>query len=481
MEIYILRDGKQTGPFSEEATQSLLKQGAIMINDLAWQPGLPQWLPLHAVLYPAAQPGSTPPAPPPNLAPPPMPLPSSPVKLPAEPAPTPVVVTPAPAAHPVTAKPASGPVGAPATPRQKAFLSYMGIPFSPAMSKEQAAMLANDAMENPKDARRLQQWNVDRLRLHPDIFADEIKAKRDNRSTYFYELCQGEGAEFFEKVTKAHTQVLVGYLDVRFPNWDEREDDAKYNYFFPAISEKFPQLVKKGAKGKFKYPDGPKVAAELTRRSGGVARPAPSGSHIGAMIRGVVFGAVILGLMYFGWEYWKEQNAAAGDGKKPLVVAPTPVSSATPAPPVRPAEPPKVAMVPPKREKPEPPKPEPKPATPAPEEKPPVIASTPPAETPATTGVLIASNPFEPLAATAPIPVPAVAAAPPAATPSGRTTVRLTKPTLVVLKFGSSTLPAGRVLPFVHLDGATVKVMLGPDVVAIPTANTDINDDAPPQ
>ena len=133
MEIYILRDGKQTGPFSEEATQSLLKQGAIMINDLAWQPGLPQWLPLHAVLYPAAQPGSTPPAPPPNLAPPPMPLPSSPVKLPAEPAPTPVVVTPAPAAHPVTAKPASGPV---ATPRQKAFLSYMGIAFSPAMSKD---------------------------------------------------------------------------------------------------------------------------------------------------------------------------------------------------------------------------------------------------------------------------------------------------------------------------------------------------------
>ena len=35
MDIHILRDGKQTGPFSEETLQVLLKQGSIMINDLA--------------------------------------------------------------------------------------------------------------------------------------------------------------------------------------------------------------------------------------------------------------------------------------------------------------------------------------------------------------------------------------------------------------------------------------------------------------
>ena len=478
MEIYILRDGKQTGPFSEEATQSLLKQGAIMINDLAWQPGLPQWLPLHAVLYPAAQP----PPPPPNAAPPPMPLPAAPTTLPSAPAPAPVVIAVAPAAIPVTAKHVSGPIGAAATPRQKAFLSYMGIAFTPELSKEQAAMLTNEAMENPKDARRLQQWNVDRLRLHPDIFADEIKAKKDNRSGFYFEICQGEGAEFFEKVTKAHTQVLVGYLDVRFPNWDEREDEAKYNYFFPAIAEKFPQLVKKSAKGKFKYADGPKVAPELTRRSGMIAQAKPSGSHFGAMIRGVVFGAVILGVMYFGWEYWKEQNATSGGGKKPLVVAPTPakIESATPAPrPTHPGDAPKIAAVPPKREKPTPAPVVPKPPEPAPEEKPAVVASTPPAESAPTVGVLVASNPFDPLAPTAPIPVPAAAPAPVVATPSGRTTVRLTKPTLVTLKFGSSTVPAGTVLPFVALDGAIVKVKFGPDVVPIPASNTDVNDDAP--
>src|SRR5688572_24094958 len=69
MEIHILRDGKQIGPFTEETVQSLLKQGNILINDLAWSPGLDGWSPLHAVLYPAAQP----PPVPANAVPPPMP------------------------------------------------------------------------------------------------------------------------------------------------------------------------------------------------------------------------------------------------------------------------------------------------------------------------------------------------------------------------------------------------------------------------
>jgi hypothetical protein len=92
---------------------------------------------------------------------------------------------------------------------------------------------------------------------------------------------------------------------------------------------------------------------------------------------------------------------------------------------------------------------------------------------------LLVSNPFEPLAPTAPIPVPVATAPPPTVvlTPSGRSSVKLTKPTVVVLKFGTSTLRPGTVLPIVSVDGATVKVRYGPDVVPIPAANTDINDE----
>ena len=67
MNIYILRDGKEDGPYSEEATQNLLKQGNVLIGDLAWRAGMPGWLPLHAVLYPGPQ-TSTDQRPPPEFA-----------------------------------------------------------------------------------------------------------------------------------------------------------------------------------------------------------------------------------------------------------------------------------------------------------------------------------------------------------------------------------------------------------------------------
>ena len=76
MDIYILRDGKEIGPFSEETTQTLLKQGSVVIGDLAWRPGMEKWVPLHDVLYPA------PPPPPQAQTPPPHPEGPLSIKLP---------------------------------------------------------------------------------------------------------------------------------------------------------------------------------------------------------------------------------------------------------------------------------------------------------------------------------------------------------------------------------------------------------------
>src|SRR4030095_9795126 len=161
MEIHILRDGKQIGPFTEETVQSLLKQGNILINDLAWSPGLTGWSPLHAVLYPAAQP----PAAPENAVPPPMP--PSPMPLAALTQP----VEESPAQPEATAEPAAEGL---ATDRQKAFLSFMAVPFRSNLSKERAAQLVKDAMENPKNSGRLKKWDEERRHRYPDLFADEI-------------------------------------------------------------------------------------------------------------------------------------------------------------------------------------------------------------------------------------------------------------------------------------------------------------------
>ncbi|MGV3534147.1 MAG: GYF domain-containing protein, partial [Chthoniobacteraceae bacterium] len=258
MEIYILRDGKEAGPYSEEDTQRMLKQGDVRITDLAWKKGMQEWIPLHSVLYPA-----------------------------------PEAATPAQEVA-ATAAPLSVPAE-PATAKQKAFLNYVGVRHEAGITKEQAAMLVNEAMENPREPARIARWNVDRLKLHPDLFAEEIQARKEQRTARFFDLTQTEGAKCVEGVTKAHCQVLVNYLDVKFPHWDANETEALWNFFLPAVAEKFPQLVRKEWKDKLKFPQGPKVAPELKRRpvvAAKVKRPSP----LALVARGMAITLIVIGL-----------------------------------------------------------------------------------------------------------------------------------------------------------------------------------------
>jgi hypothetical protein len=480
MDIHILHDGKQVGPFSEETVQSLLKQGNILINDLSWRPGLPEWQPLHALLYPAAQP----PPPPPNAAPPPIPPP----------------VAPAPSgpAVPALAANEAVPRGVPtdlATPRQKAFLSYLGVPYSADLGKETAALLVNEAMENPKNAGRLKKWDDEKLRLYPDLFADEIKARKENRAQQYYEVCLGEGAEFFEGITKAHTQLLVGYLDVRFPTWEKSAHEAKYDYFFPAIAEKFPQLLKKTAKGRFKYPDGPKVAKELTRGTP-VVRARPKTSPVLAALRGIMIGLVLLAAIYgasvfyerFGKGELQEVAAIPTPPPAPIPAIDDPTDDPSPEPDRRIVS---TTIAPAVTESPEAslttsiqPAETNGAATPAADPAmaasatPSIIADSPEAVAPSDESAPAPLAPGLSLFDSAPPP-----SLPPPADPSGisagatatpRTSVTILKPTVVPLRFGSSTLSAGTVVPLVSVEGAYAKVRFGPDIVSIPVANTDL-------
>jgi hypothetical protein len=464
MEIYILRDGKEMGPFSEETTQSMLKQGSILINDLAWQPGMPQWIPLHSVLYPPVAATSA-----------------------TRPPPPPVGYSDRAAAEPVAAVINEAPptLAEPATAKQKAFLGFMGVPFSAEITRDQAALLVNDALENPSDPGRLARWNEQRLRLHPELFRAEIQAKKENRATHFYELAQTQGAEVFRGVTKAHCQVLVGFLDVRYPSWDMNESQATWDYFFPALAEKFPQLVNKEWKGKLKFPEGPKVAPELARRAV-TNRTKRRAFPAGAIVRGVITGAAILALLYFGYNYWRSHgaakagglagaeanrasrnagatNATSNDGKtsstagleKLLAQMPPPVSPGGPEPTVGTGS---------------------------------GTSATSPAAMnnagPGGNGPGAASSPsngnnsaplFDPNATTAGT-ATAPGATGDATTPPPRTSVIITKPTEVALRFGRVKLPPGTVVRFVGQEGTLLKIRYGNEVVTVPAMSTDFND-----
>ncbi len=50
MDIFISRDGQQYGPYSETDCRSHLASGQLLQDDLAWHEGLSEWKPLSAVL-----------------------------------------------------------------------------------------------------------------------------------------------------------------------------------------------------------------------------------------------------------------------------------------------------------------------------------------------------------------------------------------------------------------------------------------------
>src|SRR5262245_22804901 len=50
MQLFLAKDGKQTGPFSEEQVRSMLAGGSVSASDLCWHEGLSTWLPLSQIV-----------------------------------------------------------------------------------------------------------------------------------------------------------------------------------------------------------------------------------------------------------------------------------------------------------------------------------------------------------------------------------------------------------------------------------------------
>ncbi len=290
MDIYILRDGQESGPFSQQVAEELLKQGEVAATDFACRSGMDRWVPLSELF--AMEPPAAKPEPEPE---------------------------PEPASAPETTPP-EGKIEL-ATEKQKALLTYLAITLPAGLTRDQAARLVNDAMENPVHAERMAMWNEERLRLHPELFASEVQAKKENRASHFFEVCQTAGSVYFNGVTKAHCQVLVGFLDVKFPHWNARESDAAEHYFFPAVAEKFPQLVHKQWRGRLHYAEGiRKLSTELNRKSPTSQLRQTATSPMVAVVRGVFLGLFVLAILYLGYRTMHHDVTAA-----------TPADSSAPA------------------------------------------------------------------------------------------------------------------------------------------------------
>ena len=457
MQIFIIHDGQQAGPFTEDAVQTLLTKGHVRPNDMGWRKGLPAWLPLSRVLEPAAGAVNAPP-----------PVPSS--KAPAGTNDTP-------------------PRESAMTPKQVALLKYLGAEIGEDATRETAAIAISDALEKPKLQDRIRKWHDEKLRLHPDIFQDEIDFRRANRVSHYLELCQTDGAEAVTDVTKAHVHVLVESLDRRFPRWETDPAAALWDYLLPAIAEHFPKLVRPEWKGPLTLGGISKVAAAATgrktgRQTGGALPPppAPSGA-LGAAGRGIIYGAIALVVIFGGImarDHWKPDASKRAPQNPPTaipVATPDKPSAPTPPPAVKPVETPAVNTTPPDK------------APLAGPDQPPVPPVAPPAPAPA------APAPAPPL----PVPVAPVAEEkparmddksppPPAPNPAAipetppaisapvapRTFVTLTQGIGVSLANGQMKLSAGTPLRISAIEGANLKVMWNDQVFYVPAIATDI-------
>lgn len=457
MDIFILSDGNEIGPFSEETAQTLINQGTVAATDLAWASGMEDWAPLAEMLLLRETPDQSDLS---DRSDPSEQTPASPTEA-------------APQIEPATAK-------------QKAFLSYLSVPFPEDLAKEQASILLNGAMDDPAFGEQIGKWGAERLRLHPDLFAAEAHARKEDRASHFFDICQTEGAQYFTRITKAHCQVLVSFLDGKFPKWDSRIQDAATNYFYPAIAEKFPQLIERQWKNRFHYAEEP--GTESARKT---ARPRVKRhvTPLEAVVRGLALGSIILVALYFAQRMiprWISRHAAE------KAVSEASASPAYPPASVASAERHELAgsstsVAPtPKKKKikaaAENPVAAP-PATPAPADDSPAATGAPMAvgqspEKPPSDPSMAAPPPApsgDSAAASAP---PAADAPAPAAAPA-KSNLVLTKPVDLQLAYGKVKIPVGTAVTLVSRDGAWLKVNYLNNVIVIPVSSTDIDSAAP--
>jgi hypothetical protein len=255
-------------------------------------------------------------------------------------------------------------------------------------------------------------------------------------------------------------------------------------------------LLKKSAKGRFKYPDGPKVAAELVRSPVAV-RARPRKSPVGAIVRGIFIGGFFLALGVGAFEVQKRGGIEAVKGWIAKLSAQTKTAPAKSKPiEANPAINPELAVA-------IAPAPAPAATAPSASQKPTTLSQsspvTPPAPAPAGTAAPVPAPAADPTMTASAPPTAALPAnvslfdttpppaSPPAADPTAPATApaatapaapqriyaKITKPTVINLRFGSSTLRPGTPVQVLSASGANLTIQFGPETHTIPAANTD--------
>lgn len=116
--------------------------------------------------------------------------------------------------------------GSPATPRQLAYLSYMGMTIRGAMSEARAAEAIRtlEDVENYEQWRQLvekkSEWHTDRFLLHPELFSREFKAYyQDELPDILTSYVRSQSPEAAKLITPLDIRETMEHLSAQNTSW----------------------------------------------------------------------------------------------------------------------------------------------------------------------------------------------------------------------------------------------------------------------
>src|SRR6266496_2814577 len=114
----------------------------------------------------------------------------------------------------------------PATPKQVAYLSYMGVRGAARMSKEDASEAiqntfnTDDLNAYERLRERQSDWITDRFMLYPDLYASEIQHMLDEELTeMFHAYVRSRVVGASEKLTKTKIKQVIRALTRENAQW----------------------------------------------------------------------------------------------------------------------------------------------------------------------------------------------------------------------------------------------------------------------
>lgn len=135
-----------------------------------------------------------------------------------------------------------------ATPKQRAFLSFLGLPIPPSLTSQEASEMIDSIDAHPDPSLREQIWErsrawpTERVFLHPDLYGEEFVHTElpDLMHTYVRHRITGA----IGRLTKSKIQKVIEDLNRTSPKWWAARNRG--DIFMDRLGLLFPACVRRG-------------------------------------------------------------------------------------------------------------------------------------------------------------------------------------------------------------------------------------------